>query len=136
MKVQSHPTTDRDVNGDFAICSVGLRKTFGDLTVVDGIDLSIHQGELFSLLGPNGAGKTTTIRMLCCLLRPTDGTASILGHDIVQDPLSVKQLIAVSPQETAIAEHLNAWENLRMMADFTDSTRTRLRSARPNCWRC
>ena len=99
-----------------AIEAVGLRKTFGKLTAVDDIDLTVEQGELFSMLGPNGAGKTTTIKMLCCLLRPTGGTATILGHDIRKDSLSVKQLIDVSPQETAIAERLNAWENLRLMA--------------------
>ena len=99
-----------------AIESVGLARSFGDFVAVDGIDLSIGEGELFSLLGPNGAGKTTTLRMLSCLLRPTGGTARILGHDVRDDPLAVKRLIAISPQETAIAEHLNAWENLALMA--------------------
>jgi ABC-2 type transport system ATP-binding protein len=95
---------------------VALSRTFGDLVAVDGVDLAVEQGELFSLLGPNGAGKTTTIRMLCCLLRPTGGTATIMGHDIQDDPVAVKRVIAVSPQETAIAERLNAWENLSLMA--------------------
>jgi ABC-2 type transport system ATP-binding protein len=99
-----------------AIEIVGLKRSFGPLVAVDGVDLSVHRGELFSLLGPNGAGKTTTIRMLCCLLRPTDGTARIGGFDIREDPMAVKQIIGVSPQETAIAEHLNAWENLSLMA--------------------
>ena len=100
----------------FAIEASGLRKVFGSFTAVDGIDLAVEEGELFSLLGPNGAGKTTTIRMLCCLLRPTDGSAAIMGHDIASDPVGVKQVIAVSPQETAIAERLDARENLRLMA--------------------
>ncbi|MDH5372526.1 MAG: ATP-binding cassette domain-containing protein [Acidimicrobiia bacterium] len=99
-----------------AIEAVALRKTFGKLTAVSDVDLTVEQGELFAMLGPNGAGKTTTIKMLCCLLRPTGGTATILGHDIQSEPLSVKQLIDVSPQETAIAERLNAWENLSLMA--------------------
>jgi len=99
-----------------AIAAVGLSRTFGDVLAVDGMDLTVEEGELFSLLGPNGAGKTTTIRMLCCLLRPTSGTATIMGHDIQTDPVAVKRVIAVSPQETAIAEHLNAWENLSLMA--------------------
>jgi len=107
----SNPATDRP-----AIESVGLTRSFGDFVAVDGIDLAIAEGELFSLLGPNGAGKTTTLRMLSCLLRPTAGTARILGHDICDDPLAVKRVIAISPQETAIAEHLNAWENLALMA--------------------
>jgi ABC-2 type transport system ATP-binding protein len=80
---------------------------------------------LFSLLGPNGAGKTTTIKMLCCLLRPSGGTASILGHDISADPLAVKQVIGVSPQETAVAPNLNAWENLGLMAGLHGIDRPR-----------
>ena len=100
----------------FAIQTSSLSRTFGKFVAVDGIDLNIERGELFSLLGPNGAGKTTTIKMLCCLLRPTGGTATIMGYDIQKDPLSVKRVIDVSPQETAIAERLNAWENLTLMA--------------------
>jgi ABC-2 type transport system ATP-binding protein len=67
------------------------------------------------LLGPNGAGKTTTIKMLCCLLRPSSGTATIMGNDIQKAPLAVKQVIDISPQETALSEHLNAWENLSLI---------------------
>ena len=99
-------------NRPFAIQTSGISRTFGNLLAVDGIDLSVEVGELFSLLGPHGAGKTTIIKMLCCLLRPTAGTATIMGHDIRDDPMAVKRAIAVSPQETAIAEHLNARENL------------------------
>ena len=99
----------------FAIQTLSLSRKFGDLIAVNGIDLSIKEGELFSLLGPNGAGKTTAIKMLCCLLIPSSGTATIMGHDIHEDPMAVKQIIDVSPQETAIAEHLNAWENLSLI---------------------
>jgi len=99
----------------FAIQTFSLSRKFGDLVAVDGIDLSIKEGELFSLLGPNGAGKTTAIKMLCCLLRPSSGTATVMGRDIHEDPMAVKQIIDVSPQETAIAEHLNAWENLNLI---------------------
>ncbi len=99
----------------FAIQTFSLSRKFGDLVAVDGADLSIEEGELFSLLGPNGAGKTTVIKMLCCLLRPSSGTATVMGRDIRQDPMGVKQIIDVSPQETAIAEHLNAWENLSLI---------------------
>jgi len=103
-------------NGNrFAIQTFSLSRKFGDLVAVDGIDLSIKEGELFSLLGPNGAGKTTAIKMLCCLLRPSSGTATVMGHDIQEDPMAVKQIIDISPQETAIAEHLNAWENLSLI---------------------
>jgi ABC-2 type transport system ATP-binding protein len=103
-------------NGNrFAIQTFSLSRKFGDLVAVDSIDLSIKEGELFSLLGPNGAGKTTAIKMLCCLLKPSSGTATVMGHDINEDPMAVKQIIDVSPQETAIAEHLNAWENLSLI---------------------
>jgi ABC-2 type transport system ATP-binding protein len=98
-----------------AVQTFDLSRKFGDLIAVDAADLSIQEGELFSLLGPNGAGKTTAIKMLCCLLRPSSGTATVMGRDIRQDPMGVKQIIDVSPQETAIAEHLNARENLSLI---------------------
>ena len=115
------------VNESVAIRTTGLRKTFGDHVAVAGLDLTVASGELFSLLGPNGAGKTTAIKMLCCLLRPSGGTASILGHDINTDPLAVKRIIGVSPQETAVAPNLNAWENLGMMAGLHGMERPRSR---------
>jgi len=109
-------TTGYATNGNrFAIQTFSLSRKFGDLIAVNSIDLSIKEGELFSMLGPNGAGKTTTIKMLCCLLRPSSGTATIMGHDIKKDPIAVKKVIDISPQETAIAEHLNAWENLSLI---------------------
>lgn len=94
----------------------GISRRFGDFTAVNGVDLELDHGELFSLLGPNGAGKTTTIKILCGLLRASDGNATVMGHDVGDDPIAVKQVIAVSPQETAIAEHMNAFENLDLMA--------------------
>jgi ABC-2 type transport system ATP-binding protein len=120
-----------DHTGDAAIETVALRRHFGDLVAVDGVDLTVAEGELFALLGPNGAGKTTTLRMLCCLLRPTSGTARIGGHDIGDDPLAVKRMIAIAPQETAIAEHLDARENLALMAGIhgLDKTTARARAA-------
>jgi ABC-2 type transport system ATP-binding protein len=98
-----------------AIQTFKLTKEFDSLVAVNGIDLEIKKGELFSLLGPNGAGKTTTIRMLCCLLKPTRGTASILGYDVVRAPFAVKKLIGVSPQDTILSERLNCWENLALI---------------------
>jgi ABC-2 type transport system ATP-binding protein len=98
-----------------AIQTFKLTKNFDGLVAVNGIDLEIKKGELFSLLGPNGAGKTTTIRMLCCLLKPTAGTASILGHDVIRVPFAVKSLIGVSPQDTILSERLNCWENLALI---------------------
>lgn len=109
----------------------GLGKSFDDFVAVDAINLEVSQGELFSLLGPNGAGKTTTIKMLCCLMRPSRGTAEVMGHDIVADPIGVKRVIDVSPQETAIAEHLSAKENLALMAGLhgLDKATTQQRSS-------
>jgi ABC-2 type transport system ATP-binding protein len=98
-----------------AVQTFKLTKNFDGLVAVNGIDLEIKKGELFSLLGPNGAGKTTTIRMLCCLLKPTSGTASILGHDVIRVPFAVKKLIGVSPQDTILSERLNCWENLALI---------------------
>ena len=98
-----------------AVQTSKLTKEFDSLVAVNGIDLEIKKGELFSFLGPNGAGKTTTIRMLCCLLKPTRGTASILGHDVVKTPFAVKKLIGVSPQDTILSERLNCWENLALI---------------------
>ncbi len=107
--------TESTRGNGFAIQTFSISREFGDLVAVNSIDLSIKEGELFSMLGPNGAGKTTVIKMLCCLLRPSSGTATIMGHDIQKDPIAVKKMIDISPQETAIAEHLNAWENLSLM---------------------
>ena len=89
-----------------------LVKTFGDIRAVDGVSFTIEEGEVFSLLGPNGAGKTTTISMLSCLLAPTAGDASVGGHSVTSDPLAVKGLIGVVPQEIALYEDLSAQENL------------------------
>jgi len=107
--------TESTKGNSFAIQTFGLSRKFGDLVAVNSIDLCIKEGELFSLLGPNGAGKTTAIKMLCCLLRPSSGTATIMGHDIQKDAIAVKKVIDISPQETAIAEHLNARENLSLI---------------------
>ena len=103
------------VSNDLAIQTFNLTRIFNGLVAVDSIDLNIKKGELFALLGPNGAGKTTTINMLCCLLKPTGGTATIMGYDISQHPFKIKELIGVSPQETVISEHLNCWENLALI---------------------
>ena len=98
-----------------AVQTFKLTKEFDGLVAVNGVDLEIRKGELFSFLGPNGAGKTTTIRMLCCLLKPTRGTASVLGYDVVKTPFAVKKLIGVSPQDTILSERLNCWENLALI---------------------
>lgn len=98
-----------------AIETKSLVKQYGKLRAVDGLDLKIRQGELFSLLGVNGAGKTTTIKMLTCLSRPSDGDAFVGGYSITKEPEQVKRLIGVSPQETAVAPNLSVEENLELI---------------------
>ena len=93
----------------------GLTKKYKDVVAVDNLSLSVHKGELFSLLGVNGAGKTTTIKMLSCLTRPTSGDAFLNGKSICKDAAAVKSIIAVSPQETAVAPGLSVRENLELM---------------------
>ena len=98
-----------------AIHTVGLTKKYGDLTAVDSLNLQVRQGELFALLGVNGAGKTTAIKMLTCLTQPTEGDAFLLGSSIRSDAASVKSVIGVSPQETAVAPGLSVKENLELI---------------------
>jgi ABC-2 type transport system ATP-binding protein len=89
-----------------------LVKKYGDFTAVKGISFDIKEGEIFSLLGPNGAGKTTTISILSTLYDPTEGDATIGGHSIRKDPMAVRQVIGVVPQDLALYEDLTARENL------------------------
>lgn len=110
-----------------AIQTFHLSKRYGDTQAVRGLDLSIRQGELFSLLGVNGAGKTTTIKMLSCLIAPTGGDALVGGHSIVREPEQVKGLIAVSPQETAVAPNLTVRENLELMCSLHSFPREKRR---------
>ena len=98
-----------------AIKTDKLTKKYKNLTAVDSLDLLVEQGELFALLGVNGAGKTTTIKMLSCLTKPTGGDAYLNGNSIVSDPAAVKNVIGVSPQETAVAPGLTVKENLALM---------------------
>ena len=93
-----------------------LTKKFKEKTAVNEINLKINEGELFALLGTNGAGKTTTIKMLSTLILPTEGEIKILGLDIVKDRQKIKEILNVSPQETAIAPNLSVKENLEFMA--------------------
>ena len=93
-----------------------LTKKFKEKTAVNGIELKINEGELFALLGTNGAGKTTTIKMLSTLILPTDGEIKINGLDIIKDRQKIKEILNVSPQETAIAPNLSVKENLEFMA--------------------
>ncbi len=97
------------------IKTIELVKQYKNLTAVDKLNLEIQQGELFSLLGVNGAGKTTTIKMLTCITKPSYGDAFVGGYSITKQAEQVKQLIGVSPQETAIAANLSVKENLELI---------------------
>ena len=99
-----------------SIVTKKLIKKFKEKTAVNGIDLNIKQGELFALLGTNGAGKTTTIKMLSGLILPTSGEILIEGMDMKKDMFKIKEILNVSPQETAIAPNLTVKENLEFMA--------------------
>ena len=104
------------VNNMYSIETKKLTKKFKDKIAVNGIDLNIKQGELFALLGTNGAGKTTTIKMLSGLILPTSGSIKILDMDMKKDVFKIKEILNVSPQETAIAPNLTVKENLDFMA--------------------
>ena len=108
----------------------GLTRKFGDLIAVDHVEFGVYRGEIFGFLGPNGAGKTTTIRMLTGVINPTDGTATIQGHDIRNEPLLSRAHIAVVPEEANVYLDLSVWENLMLMAELHGVARhRRLREA-------
>ncbi len=112
-----------------AIETRALTRTFGDITAVNQLNLTVNEGELFALLGVNGAGKTTAIRMLCGLLPPTSGDALLLGRSITADAAGAKALLNVSPQETAVAAGLTARENLEFIAGVYGMSRAAARRA-------
>ena len=107
----------------YSIETSQLTKRYKDVTAVDGLDMKVLDGEIFSLLGVNGAGKTTAIRMLSSLTQPTSGTARVGGHDLINDSEEIKKIIAISPQETAVAPGLSVKENLELIAGLFGFTR-------------
>ena len=90
-----------------------LRKSFGPVEAVKGVSFSVHRGEIFGFLGPNGAGKTTTIKMLCTLLKPTAGKATVVGHDLAEEAATVRSNIGIVFQDSTLDEYLTAEQNLR-----------------------
>jgi ABC-2 type transport system ATP-binding protein len=101
-----------------AIVIESLVKKFEDVTAVDGINLQVSKGELFGLLGPNGAGKTTTINVLCGLLKPTSGSATVGGYDVQKETSKVKELIGVCPQDTPVYPYLTGRENAEFFGNL------------------
>jgi ABC-2 type transport system ATP-binding protein len=110
-----------------AIEVAGLVKRYGEVTALDGVDLSVPQGTVLGLLGPNGAGKTTIVRILTTLLRPDAGTATITGVDVLADPKEVRRRIGLSGQYAAVDEHLTGFENLDMIGRLYHLGRRRSR---------
>lgn len=106
-----------------AINTTNLTKKYKEKTAVKSLNLSVEQGELYALLGVNGAGKSTTIKMLSCLVPVTSGDALLNGYSVVKDSQKVKQIINVSPQETAVAEKLTVRENLELIARIYGSSK-------------
>jgi ABC-2 type transport system ATP-binding protein len=107
-----------------AIMAAGVRKSFGDKVVLDGIDLTVAEGTIFSLLGPNGAGKTTMVQILSTLIPADSGRLAVAGHDVVRDPDRVRAAIGVTGQFSAVDDLLTGEENLRLMADLHHLGRT------------
>ena len=109
------PTIERTppkVRSDLAIEASGLVKVFGETRAVDGLDLAVPQGGVYSVLGPNGAGKTTAIRMLATLLHPDGGSARVLGHDVVHEADAVRSQVSLTGQFASVDEDLTGTENL------------------------
>ena len=103
-----------------------LTKRYKDVVAVDGLDLSISEGELFSLLGVNGAGKTTTIKMLSGLVKPTSGDVFLFGHSITKDEEKIKGMVDISMQETSVARKLTVRENVRFYASLAGQSKAEI----------
>ncbi|WP_328718464.1 ATP-binding cassette domain-containing protein [Streptomyces sp. NBC_00247] len=101
-----------------AVSAVGLRKSYGDKTVLDGIDLAVPAGSVFALLGPNGAGKTTVVKILSTLITPDAGQAQVAGHDLAAAPQAVRAAIGVTGQFSAVDGLITGEENMLLMADL------------------
>ena len=110
-----------------AVAVSALTKRYGDLTAVDGVDFEVEAGEVFGFLGPNGAGKSTTIKMLCTLVEPTSGGATVAGYDIVRQRDEVRRSIGLVFQDPTLDQYLTAEQNLRMHAELYGVPRAALR---------
>jgi ABC-2 type transport system ATP-binding protein len=110
---------------DASITTKALTKVFGHFTAVDGLNLNVRGGELFGLLGPNGAGKTTTVRMLCTLVQPTSGSATVAGYDIREQAAEVRRKIGVVSDGVALYKDLTIEENLKLLSTLYDLPRAK-----------
>ncbi len=98
--------------------ALSLTKMFGEFTAVNELSFRIQSGEIYGLLGPNGSGKSTTMRMILGLLRPTSGTARIMGRDIIEEPVEAKRIMGYVPEEPVLPERLTGWEFVNYIADI------------------
>jgi len=111
-----------------AIAVTGLRKSYGEHMVLDGIDLTVQQGTVFALLGPNGAGKTTTVQILSTLIHADAGQAALAGYDLNTEPSRIREVIGVTGQYSAVDKLLTGRENLMLMADLFHLGRVRAKA--------
>ncbi|PWI16954.1 ABC transporter [Streptomyces sp. Act143] len=116
--------TSKESGSTTAVSALGLRKSYGDKTVLDGIDLRIPTGSVFALLGPNGAGKTTAVKILSTLIGADDGQAQVAGHDLATDPQAVRAAIGVTGQFSAVDGLITGEENMLLMADLHHLSRS------------
>ncbi|MFX1402822.1 MAG: ATP-binding cassette domain-containing protein [Promethearchaeota archaeon] len=107
-----------------------LTKTFGPHTAVDHLSFAVEEGEVFGLLGPNGAGKTTTIRMLSCLIAPSEGAAKVSGYNIAENPLEVRQTVGILTENPSLYERLSALENMNFFAEAYNLSEPKEKSSR------
>jgi ABC-2 type transport system ATP-binding protein len=112
MTLLDDPPPPADTGSEYAIIAKGLTKKFNSFTAVDHVNLKVEKGTIFGYLGPNGAGKSTTIRMLCTLLTPSSGTATIAGYDLTSQPAEIRHRIGLVAEKLILYPRLSAVENL------------------------
>jgi len=102
-----------------AVETIGLVKRFGQILALDGLSFQVEEGKIYGLIGPNGAGKTTTLRIISTLILPTQGTAQVLGRDVVHEAAEVRKLITYLPEEAGAYKNLSGYEYLQFMGKFS-----------------
>jgi ABC-2 type transport system ATP-binding protein len=128
LEAEMSSPTPRAAAVTTAIAVTGLRKSYGEHMVLDGIDLTVQQGTVFALLGPNGAGKTTTVQILSTLIHADAGQAALAGYDLNREPARIREVIGVTGQYSAVDKLLTGRENLMLMADLFHLGRARAKA--------
>ena len=118
----------------YAIQAEGLVKRYGKTTALAGVDLAVPTGTILGVLGPNGAGKTTAVRILATLLRPDEGHATVCGHDIAKDAVSVRAVTGLTGQYASVDEDLSGTENLVLIGRLLELSRRDAKARPRNCW--